>query len=433
MPQPESLQFLDRPSINSQIQTAIQHALAEWTNQIDTSDQLLLPGILVVRPRRTYMSALLLIRGLRHQNAPSQIDQALTFLRDGQRNQAICWATAPLRPRTLGAYLLARGFEANWDSHWMLYDLHMADLTLPAPTGLIIHQAATLPDDDLSHVPYYEPTEAARIIAAGKQPPRTLWQLFGQLDQRIIAQSVLQLTYGKHGIASIRNVGVAPAMRRRGYGRALTIAALRIAKDAGCRYALLSATDEGALLYKQLGFQSLERVPTWLLRPDVLAQTPLPSAQIALAQAAGLGQIAQLDILAKAHPELIDTQLPTTLTPLRIATIMGQRRSVERLAAHGATLDIISAWNVGLRKEAVRSLAAQPALANYRLGRWALTPLHIAIQENDLELARLILSANPDLSIRDSGFDSTPLGWSLHFQRDAITALIRAHQPNDPL
>jgi hypothetical protein len=244
---------------------------------------------------------------------------------------------------------------------------------------------------------------------------------------------VLQLTYGRLGIATIRNVGVDPAARRRGYGSALTVAALRIASEAGCQYALLSATDEGALLYRQLGFQSLERVPTWLLRPDVLAQTPLPDQQVAFAQAAGLGQIEQITTLAKAHPELIDATLPTTLTPVQIATIMGQRRSVECLAAHGATLDIVSAWELGLRDEAARLLAEQPALANHRIGRWALTPLHYAIQAGDLELVRLILSANPDLSIRDSGFDSTPLGWAIHFQHEAIIAMIRAHQPDDPL
>jgi ribosomal protein S18 acetylase RimI-like enzyme len=425
--------FLQRPPIGQQLQAAILHALAEWTDQIDRSDRLRLPGILVLRPRRTYMPALLLIGGLRHQDAPRSIDHALTFLRDGPRNQAICWAAAPLRPRALGAYLLARGFEMNWNSHWMLRDLHPAPPIRPTPPNLIIHQALSQPNEDLTHLPYYEPTEAAQLIAAGQQQPRTIWQLFGQIDGRIVAQCVLQLTYGRRGIATIRNVGVDPTARRRGYGSAITSAALKIAKEAGCQYALLSATDEGALLYQQLGFQSLERVPTWLLRPDVLAHTPLPNQQVALAQAAGLGQIEQITTLANAHPEWIDAALPTTLTPLRIATIMGQHRSVERLAAHGATLDIVSAWELGLRDVAARLLAEQPALANYRIGRWALTPLHYAIQAGDLELARLILSANPDLSIRDSGFASTPLGWAIHFQRETIAAMIRAHLPDDPL
>ena len=85
MPQPG---FLHGPPSVRQVQAAILHALAQWTNQIDASDMLYLPGMLVVRPKRTYMSALLLIQELRHQDAASAIDQALALWEDYKRRKS---------------------------------------------------------------------------------------------------------------------------------------------------------------------------------------------------------------------------------------------------------------------------------------------------------------------------------------------------------
>jgi ankyrin repeat protein len=77
-------------------------------------------------------------------------------------------------------------------------------------------------------------------------------------------------------------------------------------------------------------------------------------------------------------------------------------------------------------------LAENPALANQRLGEMQTTPLHIAIERNDLELARGVLSAHPNLEIKDAVFHSTPLGWAKHFQRAEILALIQEALTHDP-
>jgi ankyrin repeat protein len=69
-------------------------------------------------------------------------------------------------------------------------------------------------------------------------------------------------------------------------------------------------------------------------------------------------------------------------------------------------------------------LAAAPELANQRAGDWQITPLHVAAERGDVELARLVLSARPDLEIQDTQFHSTPLGWARHFGRTEIVALI---------
>jgi ribosomal protein S18 acetylase RimI-like enzyme len=67
--------------------------------------------------------------------------------------------------------------------------------------------------------------------------------------------------------AGLYDMGVLPRARRRGYGRALTLAALAHARDLGCASVTLNATAEGELLYRSVGFSSLGLGMTWWLFP----------------------------------------------------------------------------------------------------------------------------------------------------------------------
>jgi ribosomal protein S18 acetylase RimI-like enzyme len=60
-------------------------------------------------------------------------------------------------------------------------------------------------------------------------------------------------------------MGVLPRARRRGYGRALTLAALARARQAGCTSVTLNATAEVELLYCSVGFRSFGHGMTWWL------------------------------------------------------------------------------------------------------------------------------------------------------------------------
>ena len=77
-------------------------------------------------------------------------------------------------------------------------------------------------------------------------------------------------------------------------------------------------------------------------------------------------------------------------------------------------------------------LAQHPELVNQRAGRWQITPLHEAVSRNDIPLAKMLLAAHPDLTIQDTGFQSTPLGWARHFERAEIIALIEEYVPSSP-
>jgi ankyrin repeat protein len=76
---------------------------------------------------------------------------------------------------------------------------------------------------------------------------------------------------------------------------------------------------------------------------------------------------------------------------------------------------------------AVKWLLAQGADLNARWTHWdaEVTPLHLAAWAGDLEIARLLVEAGADSTIKDSRHDSDALGWAEFFQRDDIVRLLR--------
>lgn len=54
------------------------------------------------------------------------------------------------------------------------------------------------------------------------------------------------------------------------------------------------------------------------------------------------------------------------------------------------------------------------------------TPLHQAVVSGSLDAVRVLVEAGADLSVRDRGFDSTPLGWAEYGEHAEIAQYLRA-------
>lgn len=338
-----------------------------------------------------------------------------------------CWALTPTRPADLGARLMARGFEWGWQPHWMALDLGRMRADAPVPDGLriAVEDEADWEADDL---PYYERRTEEENKGAALSHLR--WHFGAWLDGRIVGHSFLQLTTGRLGVAGIYSVGVVPAARRLGIGRAVTLTACQFARAQGAHWATLNAATD---IYERFGFESLGRGQTWWMHRAALA-APLSQAQIAFVEAVGRGDTVTLETLAAQGglPPDLDAAGPNGMKPVEVAMRAGKAASVHWLVAYGATLEIIHAWDLGWKDHVQRMLAETPGLANRRSGPWGVTPLHEAASRGDAELARLLLTARPDVSLKDTQFGSTPLGWAHHFGQPGIAALLEGFDSSLP-
>jgi GNAT superfamily N-acetyltransferase len=105
--------------------------------------------------------------------------------------------------------------------------------------------------------------ETRRALAAAR--PRRVWHLGAWRDGVPVGHAAVNVTSGRLSVAGIYDMGVAEQERRRGIGRALTIAALQLGRAQGCEVATLNATPEGELLYRAVGFRSVGVAQTWWL------------------------------------------------------------------------------------------------------------------------------------------------------------------------
>ena len=83
-------------------------------------------------------------------------------------------------------------------------------------------------------------------------------RLFAAVD----AEGVVRATSGAGTFldrATVLFVNTHPASRRRGIGAAMTAAALRAARSAGARQAVLDASDVAIGVYERLGFETVSR------------------------------------------------------------------------------------------------------------------------------------------------------------------------------
>ena len=156
---------------------------------------------------------------------------------------------------------MAAGFREGWQAHWMAMEIH-SRAPAPTPEGVQIGMApATWRATDL---PWDgEGVAAVRSRLASVQP-RRVWHLGAWRDGRPVGHATVNVTTGRLGVAGIYDMGVAFVERRRGIGRALTLAALQLGGTQGCA-AVTRTHPGGRAPDRAVGFRSAGVAQTWWL------------------------------------------------------------------------------------------------------------------------------------------------------------------------
>ncbi|MFT3677395.1 MAG: GNAT family N-acetyltransferase [Chitinophagaceae bacterium] len=359
--------------------------------------------------------------------ADTILDQLMDYYRTHIPNGVGCWSLAPAQPVDIGIRLLARGFQPGWQPCWMILDLQQLPDAYRTPAGLHIHADNSATLSGIKDMPYGDDNGYMSQPLLHSYPEKAQ-RFTATLDNKIVGQTCLFLTTGPLGNAGIYNVGVLPAYRNQGIGKALVEAACRYAKEKGYVYASLNANEMGRPVYQQLGFRIIGYGLTWWLMGQDFITRPHSPALVKLAEAIGRGDMAVLENFGQTFTVAeLNTPLINKMTLLQLAAHCRQPAAAQWLVSKGARYSALDAWDLGWPQQAAELLAHDPQEVNRRYYDWNGTLLHIAAERNDLELAKLALMAGVDLSLQDTMHHGIGLGWAIFFRREAIVDLIKKH------
>ena len=190
----------------------------------------------------------------------------------------VWWVGPSDSPADLGERLTTAGLSMEGQAPAMAANLADVPLAEAPPAGLEIvpvTDPATLAEFlEVVKADWLEwtggevlPIQARTLAAYAREIPKRLplepvpLRWIGRVDGQAVATSRVSIGAGVAGLYAILT---RPPHRGRGYGRAMTLAALRAAASLGHRISVLQASDLGYGVYERLGFRELFAYEVWI-------------------------------------------------------------------------------------------------------------------------------------------------------------------------
>jgi ribosomal protein S18 acetylase RimI-like enzyme len=172
------------------------------------------------------------------------------------------WTVGPFtQPSDLGERLESHGLSHADDLPGMAVDLHALDEDVSFPSGLVIERVGDTKVlrecIEVMRVGFELPELTSEVFfeaftAVGLDEESPLRSYVGRLDGQAVAASSLLVGAG---VGGIYNVATLPEARRQGLGAAVTLEALREARELGYRIGVLQSSGMGFGVYRRLGFE----------------------------------------------------------------------------------------------------------------------------------------------------------------------------------
>lgn len=202
------------------------------------------------------------------KNRDEKIDEIISYFRD--QGIPMSWYVGPAsKPKDLGDHLENHGLVHVGGTPGMALEIDSLNEDILWPEGLSIEQVR----DDRTTKDFYnvllpvnrvqEFTPRFLKMEKSINPSIPRYCYVGYLENEPVTTSVLLPSLG---VAGIHGVATVPEVRGRGLGTAISLHAVREAREMGYKVSVLLSSEMGYRIYQRLGFEDYCRLEIYRLR-----------------------------------------------------------------------------------------------------------------------------------------------------------------------